>query len=61
MYIQAMNFDPTDTKPFDVMVAYSWYCVAQESYGLFLSEQEDNDGFYSAEAFALAMNNLLHN
>lgn len=61
MYIQAMNFDPTDTRPFDVMVAYSWYCVAQESYGLFLSEQEDNDGFYSAEAFALAMNNLLHN
>lgn len=62
LYEQAMNFDPKDTKRFDVAVAYGWYCVAYESFNQLLEDKEKDEGgpMNSGAAYEAAINNLLN-
>lgn len=52
---EAMDFDPTDTKKFNLLVALGYYRVANDAYSVFKMDQLDKGGNYDQAGMEGAM------
>lgn len=56
---QAMDFDPTETKKFNNIVALGYWRIAVDSYSVFKLENAEKSEAYSADGIEEAVMNLL--
>lgn len=59
-YQEAMDFDPTETKKFNLTVALGYWRVAVDSYSVFKLENANKGGNYSQDGIEEAVSQLLN-